>query len=76
MTRNRIIKAWSKLIHKYIRWVIAAGQPGPDGAESMEILGREETLARFAVAAEVLASPRINDIEAEGVEEGKAQSSV
>jgi glutamyl-tRNA synthetase len=76
MTRNRVTKAWSKLIHKYIRWAIAAGLPGPDGAESMEILGREETVARLAVAAEVLASLRINDIEAEGVEEGKAQSSV
>lgn len=76
MTRNVVTKAWSKLIHKYIRWVIAAGLPGPDSAESMEILGREETLARLTVATEVLAKTRINEIKAEGVEEGNAQSSV
>lgn len=76
VTRNLVTKAWSKLIHKYIRWVIAAGLPGPDGAASMEILGREETLARLAVATEVLISPRIGGIEARVVEDGKAQSSV
>ena len=76
MTRNRVAKAWSKLIHKYIRWVIAAGLPGPDGAESMEILGREETLARLTVAAAILASPRTKGIVAEVMEEEKAQSSV
>jgi glutamyl-tRNA synthetase len=47
-------KSWSKLIHGYVRWAIAAGLPGPDGAASMQILGKEETLARLAKAARVL----------------------
>lgn len=47
-------KSWSKLIHGYIRWAIAAGLPGPDGATSIQILGREETLARLTNAARVL----------------------
>jgi len=51
-------KSWSKLVHGYIRWAIAAGLPGPDGAGSMQILGREETLNRFANAVRILGMKR------------------
>lgn len=46
-------KAWAKVVHQYIRWVIAAGRPGPDGLVSMELLGKEETLRRFELARKV-----------------------
>ncbi len=52
-TRKALNRAWSRRIHSYIRWAIAAGVPGPDGAEFMEILGREETLARLDNAAPI-----------------------
>jgi glutamyl-tRNA synthetase len=58
-----LTKAWSGLIHKYIRWAMVAGLSGPDGAESMEILGREETLARLSTATEVLQTSKTHDIE-------------
>lgn len=45
--------AWTRLIHRYIRWAIAAGMPGPDGVESMKLLGRDVTLARLANAAKI-----------------------
>ena len=47
-------KAWSKLVHGYIRWAIAAGKPGPEGAVSMGILGKEETVRRFERAGDVM----------------------
>ena len=47
-------KAWSRAVHGYIRWAIAAGHPGPDGVVSMGILGKEETLRRFELAKEVM----------------------
>jgi glutamyl-tRNA synthetase len=50
------VKAWSRFVHGYIRWALSAGQPGPDGADTMEILGREETLARLSAAAEIITS--------------------
>lgn len=65
-------KSWSKLIHSYIRWAITAGLPGPDGAASMQILGREETLARLTNAARVLKMKRPDggaDLNAAGVTE-------
>lgn len=52
--RKLTIKSWSKLVHGYIRWAIAAGLPGPDGAGSLTILGREETLNRLANGVRVL----------------------
>lgn len=57
-SRKLAAKTWSKLIHGYIRWAIATGLPGPDGAVSMQILGREETLNRLANAARVLKMER------------------
>ncbi|KAI9649323.1 Glutamate--tRNA ligase mitochondrial [Ciborinia camelliae] len=49
-----IKKSWTKLVHGYIRWAIAGGQSGPDGADIMAILGREETLRRFRIAKEIM----------------------
>jgi glutamyl-tRNA synthetase len=49
-------KAWAKLVHGCIRWAIMAGMPGPDGAETMRILGRSESLRRLEVAEEILQS--------------------
>lgn len=72
--RKTAPKSWSKLIHSYIRWAIATGLPGPDGAESMNILGREETLARLASAARVLKLGRSDggaDLDAEVIEAHK-----
>ncbi|KAK0125415.1 Glutamate--tRNA ligase mitochondrial [Cadophora gregata] len=43
-------KAWTKLVHGYLRWAVAAGKPGPDGAEMMSILGRRETVSRLQLA--------------------------
>lgn len=47
-------KAWGKLVHGYLRWAIAAGLPGPDGAEMMGILGRQETVGRLSFAEGIL----------------------
>ncbi|TAQ90252.1 hypothetical protein B7494_g1441 [Chlorociboria aeruginascens] len=47
-------KAWSKAVHQYLRWAISAGMPGPDGAVTMSILGREESLRRLKMAKEVI----------------------
>jgi len=49
-----VIKAWAKLVHGYLRWAVAAGKPGPDGAEMMNILGREETVKRLKLAEKVM----------------------
>jgi glutamyl-tRNA synthetase len=46
--------SWTKSIHRYIRWVVSAGLPGPDTAATMQILGKDETLARFTNAANIL----------------------
>jgi glutamyl-tRNA synthetase len=46
-------KAWSRLVHGYIRWALMGGMPGPDGAETMRMLGKEETMRRFDAAREV-----------------------
>ncbi|PBP27926.1 glutamyl-tRNA synthetase [Diplocarpon rosae] len=47
-------KSWGKLVHGYLRWAITAGQPGPDGAETMVILGRDETIKRLKLADAVI----------------------
>ncbi|KAH7419287.1 hypothetical protein BKA64DRAFT_751729, partial [Cadophora sp. MPI-SDFR-AT-0126] len=49
-----VSKAWAKLVHGYLRWAVAAGKPGPDGAETMSILGREETVRRLQLAGGVM----------------------
>ncbi|KAE8444861.1 hypothetical protein EG329_014109 [Mollisiaceae sp. DMI_Dod_QoI] len=47
-------KAWSKLVHTYLRWAIFAGNQGPDGSETMRILGKEETGKRLEVAEKIM----------------------
>ncbi|KAI9845523.1 MAG: Glutamate--tRNA ligase mitochondrial [Sclerophora amabilis] len=49
---SQLQKAWSKALHHYLRWSIAAGKPGPAISETMEILGREESLSRLRRTAE------------------------
>lgn len=51
-----VAKAWSKMVHGYFRWAVAAGKPGPDGAEMMCILGRRETVGRLLLAEKVIRS--------------------
>lgn len=53
-TGSSFEKSWSKLIHQYLRWAISLGKSGPEGAETMRILGREETLSRLRTANEIL----------------------
>jgi glutamyl-tRNA synthetase len=52
---------WRKLIHKWIRWAVTAGKDGPDGAKTMDILGREETLSRIEKASKVLRELRFRN---------------
>jgi glutamyl-tRNA synthetase len=47
-------KAWNKLVHQYLRWALMGAMPGPEGAETMRILGREETLRRLDKARELI----------------------
>jgi len=54
-------KAWSKLVHQYLRWAISASMPGPDGAETMKILGKDETIRRLDKAKEVIVTRFEND---------------
>ncbi|KAI9051524.1 hypothetical protein LZ554_004570 [Drepanopeziza brunnea f. sp. 'monogermtubi'] len=49
-----ISQAWGKLVHGYLRWAIAGSVPGPDGAQTMQILGREETVERLELAEKVM----------------------
>ncbi|TGO56889.1 hypothetical protein BCON_0072g00350 [Botryotinia convoluta] len=49
-----IKKSWMKLVHAYLRWAIAGGQSGPDTADIMAILGRDESLRRLGVAKEIM----------------------
>ena len=50
----KVRKSWGKLVHGYVRWAVMGGAAGPDGAETMRILGREEVLERLKRAAKVL----------------------
>lgn len=66
-------KAWGKLVHGYLRWAVAAGLPGPDGAEMMGILGRGETVGRLEVAEGVM---RQKWAEKEGRDKGVEEETV
>lgn len=59
LTRKNWELSWSKMVYRYLRWAITAGLHGPDGARSMEILGRDETLKRLRNAEEVISFKRI-----------------
>jgi glutamyl-tRNA synthetase len=49
-----IRKAWNKTVHQYLRWAFTTGKPGPDCAETMRILGKEETSRRLKVGRDIL----------------------
>lgn len=44
-------RVWNQAIHHYLRWALAEGKEGPSIVDIMEILGREESLARLTQAA-------------------------
>lgn len=51
--KKAVEKSWGRLVHGYIRWAVVSGMPGPEGAETMQILGREESLRRLETAKRV-----------------------
>lgn len=70
LTQKLWSKDWNRLIHLYIRWALMATMPGPNGAESMRILGRQETLRRLEVAGEVV-KRKVEEDKANEKEEGR-----
>ncbi|KAH2182700.1 hypothetical protein KXV74_003488 [Aspergillus fumigatus] len=48
-------KAFKKDLYHYLRWALSAGAPGPGIPETMEILGRAESLRRLQEARELTA---------------------
>lgn len=47
-------RAWSKVAYGLVRWAIHAGTNGPDGADTMKILGKDETRRRLDLAKTLL----------------------
>jgi glutamyl-tRNA synthetase len=45
-------KAFKKELYGYLRWALLAGASGPGAPQTMEILGRDETVRRLAEARE------------------------
>lgn len=66
---SAVKKAWVKMVHGYIRWAIMAGMHGPDGSETMRILGRSESLRRLETAGDLLQST--NEDEGGQIQEAK-----
>lgn len=62
-SQKKCLKVWLAFVHGYVRWAIFAKQPGPDGAFTMRLLGREESLKRFEAAKKFLSNK--NSTEAE-----------
>jgi glutamyl-tRNA synthetase len=54
-TRLNADKAFKKELYHYLRWALSAGAPGPGIPETMEILGRAESLRRLQEARELTA---------------------
>ncbi|RHZ44743.1 glutamate--tRNA ligase MSE1 [Aspergillus thermomutatus] len=54
-TRVNADKAFKKELYHYLRWALSAGAPGPGIPETMEILGRAESLRRLQEARELTA---------------------
>ncbi|PKX99458.1 glutamate--tRNA ligase MSE1 [Aspergillus novofumigatus IBT 16806] len=48
-------KGFKKELYHYLRWALSAGAPGPGIPETMEILGRAESLRRLQEARELTA---------------------
>ncbi|CZR57350.1 related to glutamyl-tRNA synthetase [Phialocephala subalpina] len=53
-TEQVVKKAWTKLVYHYLRWATFGGNQGPDGSETMRILGKEETVARLENAEKIM----------------------
>lgn len=51
---KKVLAAWGKLVHGYLRWALVGGNPGPDGADTMRILGKVECERRLDLAEKVL----------------------
>ena len=47
-------KAATKSMYKFLRWALLGGAPGPDLPSTMEILGRDVSLARIKEAVQLL----------------------
>ena len=56
---NALRKTWSAFVHGYLRWAVSAGRPGPDGSQTISILGKEETLRRLDNAQKIRIDARI-----------------
>jgi glutamyl-tRNA synthetase len=54
-TRLNADKAFKKELYHYLRWALSAGAPGPGIPETMEILGRAESLRRLQETRELTA---------------------
>lgn len=46
-------RSWTAALHRYLRWALVAGRPGPDCLALMNVLGREESARRLELAGEV-----------------------
>lgn len=52
-TRKAADKTFKRELYHYLRWALSAGAPGPGIPETMEILGRAETVRRLQEAKEL-----------------------
>ena len=50
---------YSAAVHRYLRWALMGGKSGPAVADSMVLLGREETERRLGEAAMILGIPEM-----------------
>lgn len=50
-------KIFKKELYHYLRWALSAGAPGPGIPETMEILGRAETVKRIQEARALTPDP-------------------
>lgn len=54
------VEQWySAAVHRYLRWALMGGKSGPAVADSMVLLGREETERRLGEAAMILGIPEM-----------------
>ena len=51
-------KAFKKDLYRYLRWALSGGAPGPGIPETLEILGREESVRRIRDAQRLTAPPK------------------
>ncbi|KKY27749.1 putative glutamyl-trna synthetase [Phaeomoniella chlamydospora] len=63
------LKIWRKEFYHYMRWALLAGAPGPGIADTMTILGRDESVRRIQQA---IATTIHHEQEQKTTKEGKA----